>query len=453
MAVFNAAKREIDIKIVYYGPALCGKTSNVQCVHKMLSPTQRGDIMSLATKDDRTLFFDFLPIELGDVKGFKTRFHVYTVPGQVYYALTRRAVLTGVDGVVFVADSQASKMEENIESLHDLNENLNYYKKDLSSIPFVMQYNKRDLDNILPVDELNQKLNPDNVPSFAASAVDGTGVIETLTACCKLVLKQMDSAGGSKKRRRQRMDDADPTATSTSPLSMPADVPAAAAPPSYQAEQKTPSKTNTDLSNIPSLSFDDDDGPVVKIISNDAFLKPSRPFTPQPDTESSSFDRAMESHKEGLRGSSSFDDLAGLPPTSTAQPSDASPGSVQPDDEDVPSLDMFESVASSLSRSSGSDSKKNDFTLPSFDDDPPQAPIRGPLSESSFDRSLKPVPSAGPVPASSSHPSGFFEVVECGTPEKISHRAVKLPVTLRHSENAQVCSITVTISFDDSSCR
>ena len=106
MAVFNAAKKEIDIKIVYYGPALCGKTTNVQCVHRMLSPDQRGDIMSLATKDDRTLFFDFLPIELGNIRGFKTRFHIYTVPGQVYYALTRRAVLTGVDGVVFVADSQ-----------------------------------------------------------------------------------------------------------------------------------------------------------------------------------------------------------------------------------------------------------------------------------------------------------------------------------------------------------
>jgi mutual gliding-motility protein MglA len=448
MAVFNAAKREIDIKIVYYGPALCGKTSNVQCVHKMLSPTQRGDIMSLATKDDRTLFFDFLPIELGDVKGFKTRFHVYTVPGQVYYALTRRAVLTGVDGVVFVADSQASKMEENIESLHDLNENLNYYKKDLSSIPFVMQYNKRDLDTVLPVAELDQKLNPDKVPFFAASAVDGTGVIETLTACCKLVLKQMDSVGGSKKRRRQRMDDADSTATSAPPISIP-DIPSAPAQPSYPAEPHPPSRADAALSNIPSLSFDEDDGPVIKIIANDEPVRPTRPFTPQPEAESSSFDRAMQSHKDGQRGSSSFDDLPGLHPSSPAMPSGARPGSVESDDEDVPSLDMFDSVASSLS--SGSDSKKNDFTLPSFDDEPPAAPAQKPIVESIFDQSRQPTPSAEPAPVAPAQPSGSFEVTECGTPEKISRKAVQLPVTLRHSGNAHECSIIVTISFDDSS--
>jgi len=198
MAVFNAAKREIDIKIVYYGPALCGKTTNVQCIHRMLAPQQRGELMSLATKDDRTLFFDFLPIELGDVKGFKTRFHVYTVPGQVYYALTRRAVLTGVDGIVFVADSQKNKLQENIESLNDLNDNLKYYKKDLASVPFIIQYNKRDLDGILSVAELNTTLNTMNVPFYAASALQGTGVVETLTAVCKLVLKQMDKTSGKK---------------------------------------------------------------------------------------------------------------------------------------------------------------------------------------------------------------------------------------------------------------
>ncbi len=198
MAVFNAAKREIDLKIVYYGPALCGKTTNVQCIHRMLAPQQRGELMSLATKDDRTLFFDFLPIELGDVKGFKTRFHVYTVPGQVYYALTRRAVLTGVDGIVFVADSQKNKLQENIESLNDLNENLKYYKKDIAGLPFIIQYNKRDMDGILSVAELNTSLNTMSVPFYAASALQGTGVVETLTAICKLVLKQMDKTSGKK---------------------------------------------------------------------------------------------------------------------------------------------------------------------------------------------------------------------------------------------------------------
>jgi signal recognition particle receptor subunit beta len=240
MAVFNAAKREIDIKIVYYGPALCGKTTNVQCVHKMLSPHQRGDIMSLATKDDRTLFFDFLPIELGDVKGFKTRFHIYTVPGQVYYSLTRRAVLTGADGVVFVADSQADKMEENIESLNDLIENLKYYKKDLKSMPFIIQYNKRDLDNILPVDIIDSALNTLGAPTCEASAVQGTGVVETLTACCKLVLKQMDRGSGARKRSR----------------------PAAAAPDRPPAAQSA-----AGAEPFPATPGDDSDEPVIKIIS------------------------------------------------------------------------------------------------------------------------------------------------------------------------------------------
>jgi mutual gliding-motility protein MglA len=198
MAVFNSAKKEINIKIVYCGPALCGKTTNVQTIHKKLAPHQRGEMVSLATKDDRTLFFDFLPIELGNVKGFKTRFHIYTVPGQVYYALTRRAVLTNVDGVVFVADSQTDKMEENIESFRDLEENLKFYKKDLLSTPFVIQYNKRDLPDIMPVEELNATLNKLQVPFFESSAVQGPGVLETLTACCKLVLKQLDESTAKK---------------------------------------------------------------------------------------------------------------------------------------------------------------------------------------------------------------------------------------------------------------
>jgi mutual gliding-motility protein MglA len=198
MAVFNSAKKEINIKIVYCGPALCGKTTNVQIIHKKLAPQQRGEMVSLATKDDRTLFFDFLPIELGNVKGFKTRFHIYTVPGQVYYALTRRAVLTNVDGVVFVADSQADKMEANVESFKDLEENLKFYKKDIVSTPLVIQYNKRDLPDILPVEELNAALNKLQVPFFEASAVQGPGVLETLTACCKLVLKQLDESTAKK---------------------------------------------------------------------------------------------------------------------------------------------------------------------------------------------------------------------------------------------------------------
>jgi len=199
MVVFNPLKREIDIKIVYYGPALCGKTTNIQSVHKILNPAQRGELVSLATKDDRTLFFDFLPIELDSIKGFKTRFHIYTVPGQVLYNLTRRAVLTGVDGIIFVADSQADKMEENIASMNDLKENLKYYNKDLESVPFVIQYNKRDLDVILPSEEMESELNMLQVPSFIASAINDEGVMETLTMCCRMVLRQIKGKSRAKK--------------------------------------------------------------------------------------------------------------------------------------------------------------------------------------------------------------------------------------------------------------
>lgn len=192
MVVFNPAKREIGAKIVYYGPALCGKTTNLQFVHKKLNPNQRGDLVSLATKDDRTLFFDFLPLDLGTIKGFKTRFHLYTVPGQVYYVSTRRAVLTGVDGVVFVADSQADKMAENIESLEDLERNLLYYGKKLDELPMVLQYNKRDMENVASLKELNEKLNKRNVPFCEASAVTGQGVMETLTIIAKAILTSLE---------------------------------------------------------------------------------------------------------------------------------------------------------------------------------------------------------------------------------------------------------------------
>ena len=193
MVVFNPQKKEIDIKVVYYGPALCGKTTNLKSVHLNLNPQQRGELISLATKDDRTLFFDFLPIQLDNIKGFKTRFHIYTVPGQVFYTLTRKAVLTGVDGVIFVADSQNGKMKENIESLNDLKDNLKYYNKTLDSIPLVMQYNKRDLPDLIPIAEMNDQLNTMRAPYFEACALSGKGVMETLTMCCKLVLKQMQN--------------------------------------------------------------------------------------------------------------------------------------------------------------------------------------------------------------------------------------------------------------------
>jgi len=193
MAVFNYLRKEIDAKIVYYGPGLCGKTTNLQFIHQHLKPDQRGKMVSLATDEDRTLFFDFLPIELENVRGFRTRFHLYTVPGQVYYGATRRAVLTGADGVIFVVDSQIEKMEENLYSLRDLEENLRYYGKKMETTPFIIQYNKRDLPNILPMEELNEKINHLNAPYFEAVAISGKGVFESLTMVCRMVLKAIEA--------------------------------------------------------------------------------------------------------------------------------------------------------------------------------------------------------------------------------------------------------------------
>lgn len=201
MAVFNHLRKEIDAKIVYYGPGISGKTTNLQFIHEHLKPDQRGRMVSLATNEERTLFFDFLPIELESVRGFKTRFHLYTVPGQVYYGATRRAVLLGADGLIFVADSQAERMEDNLFSLQDLAENLRYYGKNIETTPLIIQYNKRDLSNILPLEELNQKINYLNVPYFESVAVQGKGVFETLTMACRLVLKTIEE--GVEARRGQ----------------------------------------------------------------------------------------------------------------------------------------------------------------------------------------------------------------------------------------------------------
>ncbi len=199
MAVFNYAKKEIDAKIVYYGPAISGKTTNLQFIHQHLKPDQRGKIVSLATNEDRTLFFDFLPIELECVRGFKTRIHLYTVPGQVYYGATRRAVLTGADGVVFVVDSHVDRLEDNLASFKDLEDNLRYYGKKIETLPLVVQYNKRDLPDILSVEELNQSFNRYKSPHFESVASQGKGVFESLTMACRLVLKAIENGVESRR--------------------------------------------------------------------------------------------------------------------------------------------------------------------------------------------------------------------------------------------------------------
>ena len=224
MSMINYASREINCKIVYYGPGLGGKTTNLEHVYGKVSPDTRGKLISLATETERTLFFDFLPVDLGTIRGFKTRFHLYTVPGQVYYNASRKLILKGVDGIVFVADSQIERMEANQEAMQNLYDNMAEYGYDLTRMPFIVQYNKRDLPNAAPVRELQAALNPgwevteaarqravpdpqhpgeflvqqldtgewvERAPHYEAVAVSGDGVFDTLKAVSKLVLKSL----------------------------------------------------------------------------------------------------------------------------------------------------------------------------------------------------------------------------------------------------------------------
>lgn len=188
MSFINYASREINCKIVYYGPGLCGKTTNLQFIYQKTAPDAKGKMISLATETERTLFFDFLPLSLGEIRGFKTRFHLYTVPGQVFYDASRKLILKGVDGVVFVADSQEERIDANIESLENLRINLKEQGYDLDKLPYIVQYNKRDLPGTMSVEELRHELNPTNVPEFEACATTGVGVFETLKAVAKLIL-------------------------------------------------------------------------------------------------------------------------------------------------------------------------------------------------------------------------------------------------------------------------
>jgi hypothetical protein len=190
MSIINYASKEIQFKIVYYGPALCGKTTNLSYIHSQINPDHRGDLVSLATAADRTLFFDFLPLHAITIKGFKTKFQLYTVPGQVIYNTTRQLVLRSVDGIVFVADSQWDKMEENIESFRNLEDNLAKQNLKIDDVPYVLQWNKRDLPRIAPAHYLNYLLNNRKVrvPSFEACATTGKGVFDTLNMISRLVL-------------------------------------------------------------------------------------------------------------------------------------------------------------------------------------------------------------------------------------------------------------------------
>jgi signal recognition particle receptor subunit beta len=191
MALVNHTTREINAKIVYYGPGLSGKTTNLHFIFHRIAPNQRGKLISLATETDRTLFFDFLPVELGTIKNYKVRFHLYTVPGQVFYNATRKLVLKGADGVIFVADSQRAMMDSNLESLSNLKDNLAEMGLDVETFPTVIQYNKRDLPDVMTLRGLDEALNPRDVPAYEAVAMSGEGVLKTFTAISKLVLQDM----------------------------------------------------------------------------------------------------------------------------------------------------------------------------------------------------------------------------------------------------------------------
>jgi mutual gliding-motility protein MglA len=202
MVQINFALKEVNCKIVYYGPGLSGKTTNLEVVHAKAPSTHVGELTSIATEGDRTLFFDFLPLNLGQVAGMNTKFQIYTVPGQVYYNSTRKLVLQGADGIVFVADSRKGKMDENLESLGNLEENLREYGMDLQTIPLVIQYNKRDLADIYSIEELQSKLNKCEAPYFEAVAVTGEGVFPTLKKLSGMVLESLNRQQGSTAVRR-----------------------------------------------------------------------------------------------------------------------------------------------------------------------------------------------------------------------------------------------------------
>lgn len=204
MVQINFALKEVNCKIVFYGPGMSGKTTNLEIVHQKAPEENKGELTSISTDGDRTLFFDFMPLDLGNVAGMRTKFQLYTVPGQVYYNSTRKLVLQGVDGVIFIADSAADKMDENIESYENLIENLQEYGKDIRELPHVIQYNKRDLPNALPVEELDQQLNKFGVPTFEAVANTGEGVFPTLKVLAGMVLESIDKMDSRRPVSRSR---------------------------------------------------------------------------------------------------------------------------------------------------------------------------------------------------------------------------------------------------------
>ncbi len=443
MAVLNAAKRELDIKIVYYGPALCGKTTNVQCIHTRLTPDQRGDIMTLATKDDRTLFFDFLPIELGNVKGFKTRFHMYTVPGQVYYALTRRAVLTSVDGIIFVADSQKDKMEENLESLNDLNENLKYYKKELTTVPFIIQYNKRDLENILPVATLDAELNTMHVPSFEASALKGTGIMETLTACCKLVLKHINSPSDRKQKPQEPVaslyeegaDADEPIIRITreeAPVETVVQEPIHETPHSKE-EVEMPSAEPLVLEEPPVLGTEEPeikmDRPEISLDTPGEEVTLNEPLPVEDTVESASAEPEIKMDRPEIPLDTSGEEITlneSFQVEDTVEPASTEPEITL----DEPSLVCGQDEAAGSPEPIQLDDETPSLTLEEGPDKGVEISLESPAID------IQPEAQAD------------VKITSCGQAQKISDTMLSVPVTFQNEEHGKEYTVTITITFD-----
>lgn len=284
MVLFNYATKELTAKVVYYGPGLCGKTTNLQHIYDTLPEATKGKMLSLATKTDRTLFFDFLPIDLGNIRGMKTKIQLYTVPGQVFYDTTRKLVLKGADGVVFVADSQAPMLDANIDSFDNLITNLREQNQELENLPHVIQFNKRDMKNILSPEVMDEKINRFNAPYFEAVAPDGIGVFETLKGISKLVLKHLTQKYGLEpERERKRRMPPQPQPATPPPVETEESHPQTFAPPEPKSSpeqnapeklehsevketkthQETPKRPPIKLEPIPEIELDTEDEEII----------------------------------------------------------------------------------------------------------------------------------------------------------------------------------------------
>ena len=390
MVLFNYATKELTAKVVYYGPGLCGKTTNLQYIYDSLPTKAKGKMLSLATKTDRTLFFDFLPIDLGTIRGMKTKIQLYTVPGQVFYDTTRKLVLKGADGVVFVADSQRAMVDANLDSFENLIVNLKEQNLDIKSMPYVIQFNKRDMKNVVPVEELNQRLNKEGVPHFEAVAPKGEGVFETLKGISKLVLKNLGKKYGLEEDRGDDSLSKSSAGRNVSPPTPPPkpQVTRPGMPPAVSAARGA-----APVRPAPPQPIETPPPPRQPIVERPA------PPAPRPETIARPPAPAAARRVTGVASAVSVPP----PPARPAPPSRVNPFEVEPD----PGLDEIEFIDDDQDDFDGMDavdSLPDDDEVIEFDEVPtgPTSPMAGPaaaarsarFSESGpLDHSLEPIPS------------------------------------------------------------